>query len=1073
MKKVLSYILACVFFASAGIAVAAPTFRIERTILPETTDTYDLGSAVKEWLTGYFGTICLSGDCKSAWPTGGGGTGDSVWSRLLRGSLGIIYNPTTTDVVLIGSTATNSLSRLEVNGGATIYGTATTSNVVATSTNATSSFTQTSAGTSTIDSRLVVNGRSYYAGTINTSMTGDQITFQTNSAKIGSTNGSINFNTSFTGKSVAFVNSTSQQGFTYLFDSFNLGLGTTSPYAKLSVVGEVVATNYTATGTPTSTFPVLASATGTISWLNGTTYVDGYSYPKTCAGIQSAINRSATGTTIFLPPGVYDCAAGGALSFMGKSQRLIGAGASTTIIRANGVTGGIIYDYFSTDTDPSKRSGIEIAGITFDVNNTSNISAIQIASSENLNIHDIRVVNNQDIWAVLLGSIGGVLGSETEADYDASASKGLKFNDNEVAYSRFGTNEGVLCVNCRNYQINGNYFHDNTQGPAALAVYVGSKNGVISGNVFSSSTIKSFYSSGVDGYVFSNNITTQATGTISGGIQVFNTKNATIENNILNGTNNGSSANGGISIYDYSVKLDGHNMLDWATTTDIHIRNNEINNFYYGVQMGAVSGGDKHYEKSNIFIERNTFSNGLWSAIQIGTSGSSANDSTQNIKNVHIIGNTEVGPNSVFDVGVINITGSTTNPNLVRDIFVYDNKATRSLAGSNSAGINISGVNSLRYGNNHVEGTAKGTWSDIQIGTESTSTIGQLVDVRTGFSFSATTTFTGGTSTFSNGIILLNGCVFMNGACLTSGSSFAWPYTPSTNFGVNTQSTSTPAQYTTGVFASGTSQFVNLNAYGRLGVGTSSPDSGVSINNYVGRALLHVGDDTTNDSRDRLLVENRWTDNGSASLRIQRSATTPHFFVGGAGTSAFGTTSPYARLTVWGTGATNATKNIEFVNSASTTLGYIQNDGTVYLLGSVGIGTTSPYAKLSVVGKGVFETIDATSTTATSTFSGGFSLGGLFSTTGDIFFGGSSKNTYVKVGTNQAYGTSTLSGGTVTVSNTLIKADSLVYLTACVEGGTRGSLSVGTRVAGTSFVINSTNVLDTSTVCYEIKQPSY
>ena len=73
MKRIVSYIVGFLFFASAGVAMGAPILEYRRTILPETTNTYDLGSTLKQWLTGYFGTICLSGDCRSTWGSGGGG----------------------------------------------------------------------------------------------------------------------------------------------------------------------------------------------------------------------------------------------------------------------------------------------------------------------------------------------------------------------------------------------------------------------------------------------------------------------------------------------------------------------------------------------------------------------------------------------------------------------------------------------------------------------------------------------------------------------------------------------------------------------------------------------------------------------------------------------------------------------------------------------------------------------------------------------------------------------------------------------------------------------------------------
>ena len=68
-------------------------------------------------------------------------------------------------------------------------------------------------------------------------------------------------------------------------------------------------------------------------------------------------------------------------------------------------------------------------------------------------------------------------------------------------------------------------------------------------------------------------------------------------------------------------------------------------------------------------------------------------------------------------------------------------------------------------------------------------------------------------------------------------------------------------------------------------------------------------------------------------------------------------------------------------------------------------------------------------------------------------------------------GTAVLVGGTVTVSETLAKSTSLILLTPKVAGGTPGILSLGTVVADTSFVINSTSGTDTSTVTWVLIEP--
>lgn len=87
---------------------------------------------------------------------------------------------------------------------------------------------------------------------------------------------------------------------------------------------------------------------------------------------------------------------------------------------------------------------------------------------------------------------------------------------------------------------------------------------------------------------------------------------------------------------------------------------------------------------------------------------------------------------------------------------------------------------------------------------------------------------------------------------------------------------------------------------------------------------------------------------------------------------------------------------------------------------------------------------------------GGFSTGAL-TATGTLS---------ITDGANKSVGVATLVGGTVTVSNTRVTASSRIFLTDATTGSlvNIGTPTVGTIVAGTSFVINSSNALDASNI---------
>lgn len=77
----------------------------------------------------------------------------------------------------------------------------------------------------------------------------------------------------------------------------------------------------------------------------------------------------------------------------------------------------------------------------------------------------------------------------------------------------------------------------------------------------------------------------------------------------------------------------------------------------------------------------------------------------------------------------------------------------------------------------------------------------------------------------------------------------------------------------------------------------------------------------------------------------------------------------------------------------------------------------------------------------------------------------------LKSGANCKMGTAALSGGTVTVANTSVTANSQIFVFP--RGNTNeGWLSRGTIVAGTSFVIQSSNGSDARTFDYIIFEPS-
>lgn len=95
------------FLFSASVAVAAPYYVSQPTVVPQFDNTQDLGTSTKQWRNIYVGnTLCLGIDCRSSWPAGGGGTGGlgttTPWTALQL--VQVVNNST------VKSVATSSLN---------------------------------------------------------------------------------------------------------------------------------------------------------------------------------------------------------------------------------------------------------------------------------------------------------------------------------------------------------------------------------------------------------------------------------------------------------------------------------------------------------------------------------------------------------------------------------------------------------------------------------------------------------------------------------------------------------------------------------------------------------------------------------------------------------------------------------------------------------------------------------------------------------------------------------------------------------------------------------------------------
>lgn len=102
------------------------------------------------------------------------------------------------------------------------------------------------------------------------------------------------------------------------------------------------------------------------------------------------------------------------------------------------------------------------------------------------------------------------------------------------------------------------------------------------------------------------------------------------------------------------------------------------------------------------------------------------------------------------------------------------------------------------------------------------------------------------------------------------------------------------------------------------------------------------------------------------------------------------------------------------------------------------------------------------------------SAANVLATDDDVSLKTAGKGIQIKEGSNARMGTATLVGGTVTVNNTSVTANTRIFLTVQSLGTVTvpTAIAVTARTAATSFTITSADATDTSVVAYQLIEPS-